>query len=190
LGYLGERISRQSSTQWIRPSPDDISSTGLNERQWLSLKKCVLPSSLTHPLLIPMISFLLDDDTKKDAVMVWCPTINKMIKYRFSSKYAANDWHNNYCRSHLLDQPSPVIDDTNTCEDREILDHRYTVGGRLAYAIGCSEEQFVYMCTKANDQLMISLLNRIVLKCNIIDNGSAVVIKYYLGDMGPDWGER
>jgi hypothetical protein len=34
------------------------------------------------------------------------------------------------------------------------------------------------MCTKANDQLMLSLLNRKIQHCNIIDNGSAVLIKY------------
>src|SRR5689334_20797524 len=53
-----------------------------------------------------------------------------------------------------------------------------TVRGRLAWTIGCSEEQLVYMCTKADNQQLLSILDEPVQDSVIILNGRGLLLQY------------
>jgi hypothetical protein len=196
-----------TALQWKHPSKDLITTIGLSEHQWLSLKRSILISphqysTSHHPLVTPMLVGLSNGGNHDQHLMVWYPLLDKLMKYPIHDDSLLQAWtlttsrsyrmtpllpsHNNIIHSHQLDHQTYANVNIITTATRETNNNesepRYTVGERLAWAIGCTEEQFVYMATQSDNQQLLSILDQHLLHFETIGNGNALLIMF-----GKNW---
>jgi hypothetical protein len=170
--------------EWKHPSPEMMSSIGLSDHQWLLLKRTILLlppqySTSHHPLVTPIIGRSVPDKKDESQFMSWYPLLDRQIKY---ADKAFSPFRQQTARSYHL---TPLLSGHNhkTTRDRFAIANQrnqreYTIGGLLAWRIGCNEEQFRYMCTTANNQQLLSILEQPLRHCDTVLNGRALLISW------------
>jgi hypothetical protein len=174
--------------QWKHPSKELISSIGLSDNQWLVLKRSILLlphqyHNSHHPLLTPIIVVARSTD-----YMTWYPLLNKVrvdplhddIDLEGLQRITLQTSRSYHMAQLLLNNlimegtsNSTIHTTTPTTQQRQD-----TVVERLSWTIGCSEEQFIYMCTLANDQHLLPILGQHLQRCETLLNGRALMITY------------